>query len=1010
MKKRILTIVLALIMVCSLLPVTAMAEETLTVIFDANGGSGTMTPQVITGYNGELKPNEFTREYCAFDEWNTASDGSGTTLHDGGWVDQIWTNGSITLYAQWKPSLYVGGVQVTSANAANVLGDGKVSYDVNTRTLTLNGATITGDTTAEHKEGIYAEGDLKIVLQGENTVTASTDNANAIVAIGSLTLEGTGTLNATSPGYCIQAHGGDLAISGVTVSATGTGDNDRGIVVFKNGGAGGDITISSSTVTAKGETYGICGSDFTISDSTVTAEATTEYGGRSSYGIYGTNITITGSTVSATAADIDHYKHGISGSITITDSTVIAKGYQAITKAPTLGSTNWYQWTTTKNGTMTKSTDAAYTYEATHTYLKIEPIASAPATLTGTVTITGETKFGSVLTATVTGSNNTGTLSYQWYRGGVELTSATSDTYTLVQNDLNEKMKVVVTSSVQTGNIESAQTAVVEKADCLDVPTGLAGVAPSTAGGNNGKITGTTSAMAYSEYSDFRWSEGCAENETRAWHPGTYYVRYRATDTHKAGTNYATVIVPDLTPGPSTTYRDYLIHSATLSEVQQELNGVADVTSNDGVITIKLTSNINGRLDFDHNSGKFVLDMNDKIIDAGTTNEALCLNNDFEGTVKVIGSGTFKTGRNNIVYGGGKLTIGLSEGKDYFTLVKDGRPVFVDVNTGTTALSTFERGNELVLTQCNGIIRTITFHANGGTGTMAAASALDGTNYTLPSCTFTAPSGKEFKGWATTANGTVLSGTTLAVTANVDLYAIWEETTQGGGNGGGNQGGNNPTPPAPTYPSYNPPVITTPSVDVDDSTLNDAAGALGSAVLDSKAEIVPAAGYTVEKIAKLQSEGKLNLVIDKKASYDAADKALVDAAAAKKAALCTQYLDIDAVLKTDSGEVVATVKNTVKPLTITIALSTEMQQAAKDGKTLLVVRCHEGKCDYLNGTLNAEKTEITIQSAQFSTYAVIAVGSDAAKTFDGGIALYGAMALLSVGGGAALVIGKKRKD
>lgn len=285
-------------------------------------------------------------------------------------------------------------------------------------------------------------------------------------------------------------------------------------------------------------------------------------------------------------------------------------------------------------------------------------------------------------------------------------------------------------------------------------------------------------------------------------------------------------------------------------------------------------------------------------------------------------------------------------------------------------------------------------------------SANEGTDY----CAFTAPSGKEFKGWATTANGTVISGTTLDVTANVDLYAIWEETTQGGGNGGGNQGGNNPTPPAPTYPSYNPPVITTPSVDVDDSTLNDAAGALGSAVLDSKAEIVPAAGYTVEKIAKLQSEGKLNLVIDKKASYDAADKALVDAAAAKKAALCTQYLDIDAVLKTDSGEVVATVKNTVKPLTITIALSAEMQQAAKDGKTLLVVRCHEGKCDYLNGTLNAEKTEITIQSAQFSTYAVIAVKSDAAKTFDGGIALYGAMALLSVGGGAALVIGKKRKD
>lgn len=923
MKKRILTIVLALIMVCSLLPVTAMAEEeTLTVIFNANGGSGTMAPQVITGYNDELKPNEFTCEYCAFDEWNTAPDGSGTTIYDGEMVHHIWPYGSATtettLYAQWKPSLYVGGVQVTSSNAADVLGNGKVSYDVNTRTLTLNGATIAGDANAPYGEGILAFDDLTIKLTGANEVTSSVSSA-ILIDGGNLTIEGSGTLTAISSNNCIQAHGGDIAISNVTVSAESSGETNRGIYAVNNANAGGDITITNSTVTAMGKTYGICGSDFTISDSTVTAEATTEYGGRASNGIYGTNITITGSTVSATAADIDHYKHGISGSVTITDSTVITKAYTAITKSPTLGSTNWYQWTTTEGGSMTKSTETPYTYDAAHTYLKVEPIPPA------TIPVTGVTLDATELELSVGGS---GTLV-----ATVAPANATNTAVTWSSSDEN--------------------VATVD---------------------NSGKVTAVAAGDA------------------------------TITVTTEDGSKTATCAV---TVTAATTYRNYFIHSATLSNVQQVLSGVAAVTeSNDGVITIKLTSNINGRLDFDHNSGKFVLDMNGKIIDAGTTNEALCLNNDFEGTVKVIGSGTFKTGIHNIVYGGGKLTIGLSEGKDYFTLVKDGTPVFVDVNTGTTALSTFERGNELVLTQCNGIIRTITFHANGGTGTMVAASAIDGTNYTLPSCTFTAPNGKEFKGWATTANGTVLSGTTLAVTANVDLYAIWEETTQGGGN----QGGNNPTPPAPTYPSYNPPVITTPSVDVDDSTLNDAAGALGSAVLDSKAEIVPAAGYTVEKIAKLQSEGKLNLVIDKKASYDAADKALVDAAAAKKAALYTQYLDIDAVLKTDSGEVVATVKNTVKPLTITIALSAEMQQAAKDGKTLLVVRCHEGKCDYLNGTLNAEKTEITIQSAQFSTYAVIAVESGAAKTFDGGIALYGAMALLSVGGGAALVIGKKRKD
>jgi len=68
----------------------------------------------------------------------------------------------------------------------------------------------------------------------------------------------------------------------------------------------------------------------------------------------------------------------------------------------------------------------------------------------------------------------------------------------------------------------------------------------------------------------------------------------------------------------------------------------------------------------------------------------------------------------------------------------------------------------------------ITFNANGGTGTMQGVE-FAGT-YTLPICEFTAPDGKQFKGWATTANGEVINGTTYNVTADVELYAIWEDT------------------------------------------------------------------------------------------------------------------------------------------------------------------------------------------------------------------------------------------
>ena len=69
---------------------------------------------------------------------------------------------------------------------------------------------------------------------------------------------------------------------------------------------------------------------------------------------------------------------------------------------------------------------------------------------------------------------------------------------------------------------------------------------------------------------------------------------------------------------------------------------------------------------------------------------------------------------------------------------------------------------------------TVSFNANGGTGSMADVTGVSG-EYTLPANGFTAPSGKQFKGWATSAGGSVISGTTIDVTANTTLYAIWED-------------------------------------------------------------------------------------------------------------------------------------------------------------------------------------------------------------------------------------------
>ena len=69
---------------------------------------------------------------------------------------------------------------------------------------------------------------------------------------------------------------------------------------------------------------------------------------------------------------------------------------------------------------------------------------------------------------------------------------------------------------------------------------------------------------------------------------------------------------------------------------------------------------------------------------------------------------------------------------------------------------------------------TLTFDANGGTGSMTAKTGLTG-EYTLPANEFTAPSGKQFKGWSLTADGETV--TKVDMTENRTVYAIWGNIT-----------------------------------------------------------------------------------------------------------------------------------------------------------------------------------------------------------------------------------------
>lgn len=73
-------------------------------------------------------------------------------------------------------------------------------------------------------------------------------------------------------------------------------------------------------------------------------------------------------------------------------------------------------------------------------------------------------------------------------------------------------------------------------------------------------------------------------------------------------------------------------------------------------------------------------------------------------------------------------------------------------------------------------VSIITYNANGGTGTMSSDTKINGVNYTIRDSSFTAPSGKVFIGWNTSADGTGVSynvGQIYTTDENLNLYAMY---------------------------------------------------------------------------------------------------------------------------------------------------------------------------------------------------------------------------------------------
>ena len=163
--------------------------------------------------------------------------------------------------------LSIGPTKVTSDNAADVLGDGTVSYDPETSTLTLNNATLKhGRPDNSFCTAILTWVDLTIKLEGDNVIlpesdTGSTPYLFGICSHGSkLTFEGPGSLTIDGAFFPdgikqyvgILSPSADIAFTkGATVSIDFTkweGDGSYGVYGIYASGSDHKITVDNATL------------------------------------------------------------------------------------------------------------------------------------------------------------------------------------------------------------------------------------------------------------------------------------------------------------------------------------------------------------------------------------------------------------------------------------------------------------------------------------------------------------------------------------------------------------------------------------------------------------------------------------------------------------------------------------------------------------------------------------------------------------------------------------------
>ncbi|MEA4869312.1 MAG: hypothetical protein VB062_01590 [Christensenella sp.] len=196
-----------------------------------------------------------------------------------------------------------------------------------------------------------------------------------------------------------------------------------------------------------------------------------------------------------------------------------------------LGGTYW-QDTTTFNNLVAGATYTFYQRVA-ETSAVLASGASTGAnfttlpTLSGTILSSGEARYGITMTVNLSGTNNTGTLTYTWKRGTMVVGTGTS--YAVQAADVSNTLSVEVTSSVQGGSVTRSFGTVAKAYYVGNAPD-----APTRSSRTTTKIV--LKAVDGYEYSrgGTTWQDSTTFSGLKAGTSYTFYQRVKATATTEA--------------------------------------------------------------------------------------------------------------------------------------------------------------------------------------------------------------------------------------------------------------------------------------------------------------------------------------------------------------------------------------------------------------------------------------------------------------------------------------------